>query len=367
MIQSSALLHPATAPANPIPFALIGWGWRAQQFAAIAVRAPHWFRLTGILRQKPDGTEPASTVTSLDRLLQTEPQFVVVSVPRATAAELTLELARRGVPVLTETPPAEDLAGLRHLWSALPADARVQVAEQYALQPYHMAAAAIARSGRLGQITHVQASVAHDYHGFALIRHFLGVGRTPLKLNASHMTAPIVAGPGRDGPPTTEILRASTQWVGLLDFGSDRTAVYDFTNDQYFSWIRSSRLLIRGERGELADDTVRWLPSFDTPARQQLTRFDGGAKTNLQGIAHQGYALGEDWLYRNPFGPIPLPDDFIAMASVLWSMHHYLETGESFYSLADGCHDHAIGLLMREAATTGTELELTGLPWMDAS
>mgnify|MGYP003648922841 CR=1 FL=1 len=46
-------------------------------------------------------------------------------------------------------------------------------------------------------------------------------------------------------------------------------------------------------------------------------------------------------------------------------MNQYLETGESFYDLADGCHDHAVSLLMHEAAKTGTEVTVAQLPWME--
>ena len=60
------------------------------------------------------------------------------------------------------------------------------------------------------------------------------------------------------------------------------------------SWIRSSRLLIRGDRGELVNNTVRWLPKFNAPARQELSRFDGGepSGTSASGLfAGRGMAL----------------------------------------------------------------------------
>jgi predicted dehydrogenase len=87
--------------------------------------------------------------------------FVVTSVPWAASAPLILELASHDAAVLAETPPAEDLDALTKLWKELPANARVQVAEQYQFQPCHAARLALTRSGLLGEISEAQISVAH--------------------------------------------------------------------------------------------------------------------------------------------------------------------------------------------------------------
>lgn len=354
-----------TRPSAPIPFGIIGWGWRSKQFAEIAARLPGWFRVTGLMRRKADGTEPVPVVTSLDALLATQPRFVLISVPRAQTPDFILELSRRGMPVLAETPPAEDLPAMRKLWAELPAGARVQVAEQYAFQPLHQAIKNLTATGRLGHIHRAAVSVAHGYHGMALLRYLLGVGRTPVRVRALAQSLPTISGPGRDGPPKEEKLNAGCRQItGLLDFGEARAGVFDFVNEQYFSWIRGSQLMVRGVRGEVLDETVRYLVDFRTPAKLHFTRWDGGERTNLEGIAHQGYALGSDWLYRNPFDSTPLPDDFIAMATVLWRMAHYLDTGHAFYSLADACHDHHLGsFAVEDAARTGAEVLAANEPW----
>ncbi len=367
MHETLPLLRPVPPPAAPVPFALAGWGWRARQFAEIARLLPGWFRLTAILRRTPDGAEPAPVVRSLAELRADPPAFLVVAVPRATAPDLVRACAAADLPVLLETPPAADLDALRALWRDLAGRARVQVAEQYPAQPFHAALRTLIDTGLLGAVHHVQASIAHDYHGIAVIRHLLGVGRGPVRVRALEVDSPVIAGPGRSGPPTSESRRVSRQMLGLFDFGEGRSGVLDFVGDQYMSWIRGTRLLVRGERGEAADDRVSWLQDFRTPARGTITRHDGGQRTDLQGLAHQGYALGERWLYRNPFWPAPLPDDFIAMASALSGMGGYVSSGRDSYPLADGCHDHAVALEMARAAREGREIEIRGEPWMTTS
>lgn len=102
--------------------------------------------------------------------------FAVISVPWEAAPACTLELAERGIPVLTETPPAKDIPSMIALYESLrKLKGRVQVAEQYLYQPMHAARIAFVRSGKLGDVSQVQVSAAHGYHGISLIRKMLGI------------------------------------------------------------------------------------------------------------------------------------------------------------------------------------------------
>src|SRR3984893_5720162 len=93
------------------------------------------------------------------------------------------------------------------------------------------------------------------------------------------------------------------------------------------------------------------------PVRIRFERKDAGQGGNLEGYYHQGYyAEGEDW-YHNPFAPGRLSDDEIAVATCLESMRGYLETGKSFYSLAEASQDHYLSLLLDEATTTTKPIE----------
>jgi predicted dehydrogenase len=350
-------------------YGIIGGGWRAEFYLRIAQALPQRFRVRGMMVR--DGAKGQAlearwgvhTYRTLDELLEAGGlDFVVVSVPWPVTPVMLRELARRGMPALSETPPAPDLEGLIALHELTEQGARIQVAEQYPFQPLHAARLAIARSGKLGQITQAQVSAAHGYHGMSLIRQLLGITFQGVTIWAREFASPIVAGPGRGGPPTAERITTSRQTIAYLDFGN-RLGVYDFTGDQYFSWIRSDRVLVRGDRGEIKDHQLSYLRDFQTPIYCELTRVDAGHYGNLEGYYHKGILAGGEWVYENPFVPARLTDDEIAVATCLDRMAAYAAGGSGFYDLPQASQDHYLSLLLAEAVATGEQVVAEPQPW----
>ena len=353
---------------TPAAFAIVGTGWRSRFYLRVARALPERFRVTGIFTRDPARRtlEPewsAPTRGSLDELLADRPSFVVVSVPWSVTPGLLRELADRRMPVLAETPPAPDLDGLEALGDLVRRDAPIQVAEQYQFQPMLAAQLSLVASGRLGSVSEVQESVAHAYHGIDLLRRFLGTGLGPATITARRFRSPIVAGPDRSGPPVHEVVATTEQTLAWLDFDG-RLGVHDFVDDQYFSWIRGRRLLVRGERGEIDGSTVRLLLDARTPVEMELVRRDTGRGGNLEGLHHVGVTMGAEWLYRNPFVPARLTDDEIAVATCLDRMVAYVGGGEGFCSLAEGAHDHYLALMVAQAADGPGTVNAPGLSWI---
>ena len=112
-------------------------------------------------------------------------------------------------------------------------------------------------------------SVAHGYHGVSLLRQFLSIGYEPATIRARVHKTPLVAGPGRNGGPVEEKMGTTNQTIAEFDFG-DRFGIFDFSDAQYFSWIRSPRLLVRGEHGEINNNEVRYLLDFKSPITLDL-------------------------------------------------------------------------------------------------
>ncbi|MBZ0288804.1 MAG: Gfo/Idh/MocA family oxidoreductase, partial [Anaerolineae bacterium] len=242
-----------------IRFGVVGTGWRTLFFLRIAHARPDLFEAVGVvtrdIERAGEWVQPyrVPLFDSLDALLAQKPLFVVTSLPWHVNPLVLHELADKGIPALSETPPASSTVEMDALYRRVQNGAKIAVAEQYHLHPHHVARIAFARSGKLGTITQAQVSVAHGYHGISLIRRFLGITFEDATIIAHRFVSPIVRGPDRGGLPDREEIVESEQIMAYLEFGG-QLGVFDFTNDQYRSFIRKQRILVRGERGELIND-----------------------------------------------------------------------------------------------------------------
>ncbi|WP_419871623.1 Gfo/Idh/MocA family protein [Candidatus Pristimantibacillus sp. PTI5] len=356
-----------------INFGIVGGGWRAEFYIRIAKALPERFRIHTILvRDEQKGRELEAkwgikTVRTLQQFTAEAKQFsfAVVSVPRTAAPDIIRELAELRIPVLAETPPAVDLAALSALCGSLPGEAKIQVAEQYLFQPMHAARIRIAKSGKLGEVSQVQVSAAHDYHGISLIRQLLGVGFDSATISGEQFESLLMKGPSRQGDPLEDQTVQSVQRIATFRFGG-KLALYDFTGDQYFSWIRRSRMLVRGSKGELANNEISYLEDYATPVYTELRRVDTGHHGNLEGYFHRGVMAGGEWLYKNPVAPARLSDDEIAIATCLLHMGDYATGARpSFYSLAEAAQDQYLALLMDQAITTGQTVKTEKQVWSE--
>ena len=352
-------------------FAIAGGGWRTGAYLNIAAAMPDRFKIGGMFvrnAEKGAAIEAARGVRTFRTLEDTisvaQPDFVVTSLSWPVNPVFIDALVAAGMPVLSETPPAPDLEGLRAVFAHVQNGAKIQVAEQYNFQPFNAARIELARSGRLGTISQAQVSISHGYHGISIIRRLLGIGFEDCTMSGRTFSSDLIEGPDRDGPPKSESTRPSRQQLACFDWG-DRLGVFDFTGDQYFSWIRNERLLVRGERGEIINEHATWLADYLTPISADFIRREAGQCGNLEGKHLKGYLLGGDWIYVNPCGDARLADDEIAIATSLMGMADYLNGGKEVYSLADACQDHYLSLLAAEAIENGTTVTSERQPWAD--
>jgi predicted dehydrogenase len=329
-----------------ITFGIIGGGWRAEFFLRIAQALPERFEVTGVVTRKAERAERLGALFNC-RVFKSPEELIE---------------AQKPMPVLSETPPAGSIERMISLHEKVGRNGRVQVAEQFHLQPHHAARLAFAHSRKLGQIWHTQVSVGHGYHGISLVRRFLGVSLENAKITGQTFKSRIVAGPGRGGPPAEERLSDSWQSIVTFDFGG-RVGILDFSDDQYFSWIRGQRVLVRGERGEMIDCRGVYLQDHRTPIHVHFARQEAGQNGNLEGSYLKGIQAGEQWVYHNPLAPARLNDEEIAIGDCLLRMAHYVDSGESFYPLAEACQDTFLDLQAQQAVRSGEVVDTTAQPW----
>lgn len=73
--------------------------------------------------------------------------------------------------------------------------------------------------------------------------------------------------------------------------------------------------------------------------------------------------MGDEWLYQNPFAPVSLSDEEIAVATCLVKMTEYARGGPSFYSLAEAAQDHYLGLTVAQAVASGQAVSTSSQVW----
>ncbi|HEX8343363.1 MAG TPA: Gfo/Idh/MocA family oxidoreductase [Actinoplanes sp.] len=349
-------------------FAVVGAGWRAQMFLRLADQLPDVSCVGAVVRSPR--SMPVPTFTSLAECVgETRPDFVLTAVPWDINPGVVREAVERGLPVLTETPPAPDVAGLRSLWDAVGDSGLVQVAEQYLLVPSHAARAAAVRSGVIGTPTQVQVSSTHQYHAVSMIRGLLGVGHGPVTVRATRHRAPLVdpltkAGPTDDPWTDDPEPKPATTVIATLDFGDDRSGLYDFTDNQWHNQLRFRRILVRGTHGELRDDEVVRMVAPRTIVRSPLVRRQTGYDLDLDGFDTDHITLGSEVLFRNPYPGRRFSDEEIAMSSILTATATWVRgDGPPPYPLADGAQDHLIALAIEEAADTDRTVTTTVEAW----
>ncbi len=367
--MSTARAEPGRA--DPVRYGVVGRGWRAQFFLRLARLMPDRFTVTGVVTRSAAAAGEIEAGYGLPiyrrplELLIDRPEFVVTAVPRAVTPQVVESLAGAGMPVLAETPPAADAAGLRELWRRVGASGLVQVAEQYLLLPGHAARLDLVQRGRLGRPTSVQVSSTHTYHAVSMIRGLLGVGFDPATVHAHTFTAPLVdplsrAGWNEDGRP-----QEATTTLATIDFGG-RMGLYDFTDNQWWNPLRSRRIVVRGSSGELVDDRLVRLAAPRTPVESRLIRRQTGHDLNLEGYDLDHISCDGAVVYRNPFAGARLSDEDIAIATLLDRTAGWARgAGPPPYPLAQGCQDQLLALAIEAAAAAGTPVTTSPQPWAD--
>src|SRR4051794_29841387 len=341
-------------------FVVVGSGWRAEMFWRLAEGLPDVDCLGAVVRTPRE--LPVPTFGSLDEV---RADFVVTAVPWGPNPGVIEDAVSRGLPVLSETPPAPDRAGLEALWAAVGGTDLVQVAEQYRLVPAHAARLAAVQAGLIGTPTQVQVSSTHQYHAVSLIRGYLGgIGRTPVTVRATRTTAPLVDPLTKDGWTGDDTPKPATTTIATMDFGDGRSGLYDFTDNQWHNQLRFRRLLVRGTHGELRDDEVVRLAGPETIVRTPIVRRQTGYDLDLDGFETDHLTLGDRVLYRNPYPGRRWNDEEIAIATQLEAMAAWVRgDGPPPYPLADGAHDHLIALAIEEAADTDRTVTTPAAPW----
>ena len=349
---------------NKIRFAVAGNGWRAMFFVRAALNLPEIFELTGVLCRSPEKAQAfeaehgVRAFYELDRMLETKPDFVVSCQTKAVMPGMTMELLRRGVPVLSETPLATDLNTLEEMLRVQKETGTpLEMAEQYFLYPNHQARRALIEKGILGDVQNVWMSMMHDYHGISMLRAYLGEESGPVTIRARKLTTPIVHTGGRPGLVAGGEIENEYRVLAQFDFGGGRVGMHDFAGSQYHSAIRTNHLRILGTRGEIFDDEVRWVQEDGRLAKAELVYHHDEITGTLRAIDFDGQRV-----YENPFRwDAAMTEDDIAVCTVMTRFAAALAGGEKHYPYA--FRDSYLSIVLTQLANQDGMETVDAMKW----
>ena len=346
-------------------YAVVGGGWRSEFYIRLGQLMPEKFELVGVVVRNPEraatlqadyGTSIFESVTAL--LQFGRPDFVIIAVSWEANPELVEEFVAAGIPALCETPPAPDLDGLRALWKAVGASDLVQVAEQYLFLPAHAARLAAVEKAVIGVPTSVEVSSTHGYHAVSIMRGFLQVGFEPVRVSTQTFVSSLIDPLTRDGwnkdlSPTP---RSTT--IATIDFGSEKSGIYNFVENQWHNQLRHRRIVIRGSAGEIVDNQLIALAEGPAIVESEFRRYQLGFDLNLDGFDTEHISLNGAVIYKNPFIGLRLMDEEIAIATVMVRMADWVAgAGLAPYPLREACQDHLISLAIDESGKSARSVE----------
>lgn len=347
-----------------IRYIVIGYGWRADFYIRAAQMLPELLEVTArVVRTKERAEMLEGAVTDLEEALKTAPDFAVLCVPRGAVGGYLERLARLGVPVLCETPPAENTEGLNGLWRlAERENMKIQVAEQYVFWPLYAGILRLIEERVIGEVQMTMLSAVHGYHAMNLFRKIMGIGFENCRIHGESFGTDFIKTEDRAGFDYSGQMLHTQRELASLEFESGKTAIYDFMGEQYNSVIRTRRLNIQGTRGEINDFTVRFLNGQNEGMEETIRRVDRGVLGN-SGWHHLGMQFADRFVYRNPFPGVRMNDDEIAVAECLVRMKRYLETGEAFSSLRDALQDTYLSFVMEKCVQERITITTESQEW----
>ena len=319
-----------------INFVVIGGGWRAEFYLRIAQALPETISISAICIRNPERASyirkhfNVKVVSTVDDALKTSFDFVVNCINKDNITDLSVNLADMGYYVLAETPVTKTQSGTHNYDN-------IQIAEQFHLRGTYQAIKKVIEMGTIGDINHINISTCHDYHAMSLMRFLLDDYEKPDLLGEYDIDDDVMRTNGRSGKLKDNNKEKTTQKIKIFKF-KNATVVYDYNIEQYFSPIRKDRILIRGTRGEIENDQIRYLNSKNEFVCGKINFITSGL---LDGFYNDKITFEDKVLFKFPFCKARLSEEETAMAACLVKMKEYTENRNELYSYKKAYEDYS--------------------------
>ena len=320
---------------------LFGTGWRARFFLRIARLCPSIINVVSVYSRSPERAKEIEALgfratADRDKALEAGHDAVIVASGKKGFADTLRFLRDNGERIISETTflslSDEELDEMSLIEGGM-------VLEQYAFTP--LFASVIAALPLLGNVDQMYLSGLHNHHAAAIARRVLPIGYDlPERIESMDFPSSMLRTGSRNGLERSGMEEEYTRSVRLMRFPSS-LLITDFSSNQYHSYLYGKRFEVRGDRGVMNESGVRIVGADGYPVSLPFV-FHRDASVGNGSLTLSHVTLGERTLFVNPYYPLNLNDDEIAIARML----ELYGKGEDPYPFREGVADARLGRLL---------------------
>ena len=319
---------------------LLGTGWRARFFMRISHILPSVLDIVSIYTRAEERAEELRkegypAFSDLDAALSSAHEAVIVASGKAGFLDTLCYLHDRGERIIAETTflslEEEELAAVEGYGGL--------VMEQYSFTP--LFASTLSYLPLLGGVDQLYLSGLHNHHAAAIARKVLSLGHSmPDEICTMDFPSRIVKTGSRKGMEVSGEMEEYTRKVRMMRFGSS-LFINDFSSNQYHSYLYGKSFEIRGEKGVLSERGLSAVDEGGYPVFIPFV-FHRDSSTGNGSLTLSHVTLGERTVFVNPYYPLEMNDDEIAMARMI----ELYDMGEDVYPFREGVADARLGRLL---------------------
>ena len=320
---------------------LLGTGWRARFYMRIAEFLPDMLRIAAVYthtqeRKAEMERKGFNAFADIDSALAVDHDAVIIASGKNGFSDTLRYLHGRKERIITETtfldlpePDLEEFSSYDGL-----------VMEQYWNTPLF--------SSLLNVLSVLEAepdqlylSGLHNHHSASVARRVLGTGyQMPEEFHSLEYASSMIRTGSRNGLEISGESEDYVRRVRMMKLGS-ALFIHDFSSNQYHSYLYGKHFEVRCRRCVITENGVNGIDRDGYPYSMPFI-FHRDSSVGSGSLTLSHVTLGSRTVFVNPYYPLAMNDDEIAMAMML----EQYDGGRNPYPFCEGIMDARLGRLL---------------------
>lgn len=320
---------------------LLGTGWRAHFYMRISRMLPDILSIPAVLTRKKERAEEIEregfrVFTDIDEVLAVDHDAIIISSGKEGYHETLSRLHAGGERIVSETTllslSDEELDKVSS-FSGL-------VMEQYQFTPLFSSVLKVLSSLE-EKPDQLYLSGLHNHHSASMARRILASGHhMPEEVSSITFPSRIIKTGTRKGLDLSGEVESYERSVRMMKLDG-ALFIHDFSSNQYHSYLMEKRFEIRCQDMIITERGVSTVDGSGYPVFTPF-QFHRDDRVGNGTLALSHVSLGDRTVFVNPYYPLNMNDDEIAMTMMIESF----DKGNDLYPFREGVMDARIGKLL---------------------